>query len=94
MLKHSQVELRDKTINRHRPGKSSHFEIVIERDFTCLQKTYRSNTIYAILATLGGFFGLFSRLVGYIMSYFNGFNLEGSMIKRLYSVHAKDYKPE
>jgi hypothetical protein len=28
------------------------------------------------------------------MSFFNSFNLEGSMIKRLYSVHDKDYKPE
>jgi hypothetical protein len=33
-------------------------------------------------------------MVGYLMSFFNSFNLEGSMIKRLYSVHDKDYKPE
>lgn len=44
-----------------------------------------------MLGTLGGFFALFSRAVLWIMTYFNGFILDNSMIKRLYSVHDEDY---
>jgi len=47
-----------------------------------------------MLGTLGGFFALFSRFVLWIMTYFNGFILDNSMIKRLYSVHDEDYQPK
>jgi len=93
-LKHSEIENKDTDINLTRPGKASRFQIVLARDIETEHRKFCTKTIYAMLGTLGGFFALFGRMIGYIMTYFNGFNLDNSMTKRLYSVHDEDYEPK
>lgn len=93
-LDFSAVRISATKFNFNAPDKTSHFITNLRRDPISDKQTYSSKTLYGMLGTLGGFFGLFGRIVGYVMSFFNGFNLHNSMVKRLYSVHDENYKPK
>jgi len=92
--RHVEVENKDDQIDVTNPGKASRYSIYLTRDIETQTQAFNTKTLYGILGTLGGFFGLFTKMVAYIMSYFNGFNLDNSMTKRLYSTHDEDYTPK